>query len=67
VEKRVSSLFVTEGKQTRKILKQIFATLGPPLWQDCCDTQVVEGVVGEPDWDLAARDPDYEVDQRVNG
>jgi len=67
--------FVTEGTQIRKILNHIGVdsqpphispARGPPLWDDC-DTQALEGVAVEPDWDLAAQPaPDYEVDQRVN-
>ena len=63
--------FFTEGTQTskiRKILKHIFAERGPPLWQDCGDTQVGEGVKGELDWDVAAQLAlDYEADRRVHG
>ena len=41
---------------------------GPPLWDDCGDARMGEGVEVEPHWDLAAQPaPDFDVDQRVNG
>ena len=68
--------FITHSADIRKILDHIGVDCeaphisparGPPLWDDCGDAQVGEGVEGEPDWDLAAQPaPDYEVDQRVN-
>jgi hypothetical protein len=64
-----------EGTQIRKILHHIGVdsqpphispARGSPLWDDC-DTQALEGVAVESDWDLAAQPaPDYEVDQCVN-
>ena len=39
---------------------------GLPFWDDC-DASVDEGVVAEPDWDLAAKPaPDFEAEQRIN-
>ena len=68
--------FITEGTQIRKILDHIGVesepphiapARGPPLWEDCGDAQMDEGVHIEPDWYLAAQPaPDYEVDQRIN-
>lgn len=68
--------FITEGAQIRKILDHIGVdpepphispARGPPLWEDCGDAQMGEGVQTEPDWDLAAQPaPDFEADQRVN-
>lgn len=62
--------FITEGAQIRKILDHIGVdsepphiapARGPPLWEDCGDAQMGEGVEVEPDWDLAAQPaPDYE-------
>ena len=45
---------------------------GPPLWDECGDPQMGEGVEVEPDWatdwDGAAQPaPDFDADQRVNG
>lgn len=41
---------------------------GPPLWEDCSDAQIGEGVEIEPaDRGLVAQvSSDFEVDQRVN-
>jgi hypothetical protein len=68
--------FITEGTQIRRILDHIGVdsepphispARGPPLWDDCDDAHVGEGVAVEPDWDLAAQAaPDFEVDQRIN-
>ncbi|GDX57380.1 hypothetical protein LBMAG30_15430 [Comamonadaceae bacterium] len=68
--------FITEGVQIRKILDHIGVdsepahispARGPPLWDDCGDAHVIEGVAAETDWDLAAQvAPDFEVDQRIN-
>ncbi len=68
--------FITDGTQIRKILDhigvdseppRISPACGPPLWDDCSDAQTDEGVLIEPDWDLAAQPaPDFEVDQRIN-
>ena len=68
--------FVTEGMQIRKILDHIGVesepphispARGPPLWEECGDAQMDDGVHIEPDWDLAEQPaPDYEVDQRIN-
>ena len=69
--------FITEGAQIRRILDHIGVdsepphiapARGPPLWDDCSDAQMDDGVQIDPaDWDLAAQAaPDYEVDQRVN-
>ena len=68
--------FVTEGTQIRKILDHIGVesepphispARGPPLWEECGDAQMDDGVHIEPDWDLAEQPaPDYEVDQRIN-
>ena len=66
--------FITEGVQIRKILDHIGVASepphisparGPPLWDES-DAHVGEGVVAEPDWDMAAQAaPDYEVDKRI--
>jgi hypothetical protein len=54
--------FVTEGMQIRKILDHIGVeselphispARGPPLWEECGDAQMDDGVHIEPDWDLA--------------
>jgi hypothetical protein len=69
--------FITEGMQIRKILDHIGVdsepphiapARGPPLWDDCGDTQMDDELQIEPaDWDLAAQPaPDFEVDQRIN-
>ena len=68
--------FITEGPQIRKMLDhigvesespRIAPACGPPLWEDCGDAQMGEGVQTEPDWDLAAQPvPDFDADQRVN-
>ena len=68
--------FITEGAQIKRILEHIGVdsepphispARGPPLWDDCGDAQMGEGVEVEPDWDLAAQSaPDFDVDQRVN-
>jgi len=68
--------FITEGTQIRRILDHIGVdsepphispARGPPLWDDCDDAHVGEGVAVEPDWDLAAQAaPDFEVDQRIS-
>ena len=73
--------FITEGAQIKRILEHIGVdsqpphispARGPPLWDDCGDAQMGEGVEGEPDWatdwDGAAQPaPDFDVGQRVNG
>ena len=69
------SAFITEGTQIRRILDHIGVASqpahislarGPPLWDDC-DAHVGEGVVVQPDWDLAAQAaPDFEVDQSIS-
>ena len=50
--------FITEGMQIRKITyhigvesepPQISPARGPPLWDDCSDTQTDEGVHIKPD------------------
>ena len=75
-----SIAFITHSADIRQILDHIgaesepprlSAARGPPLWQDCGDAQVGNGVQIEPDWatdwDGAAQPaPDIEVDQRVN-
>ena len=69
--------FITHNADIRRILdhigvesdaSHITPARGPPLWEDCGDTQAGEGTQIGPDWDLAAQPvPDYEVmDQRVN-
>jgi hypothetical protein len=68
--------FITHSADIRQILEHIGVdsqpphitqARGPPLWDDCGDAQMGEGVEVEPDWDLAAQPaPDYEVDQRIN-
>ena len=72
--------FITEGAQIKRILQHIGVdsepphispARGPPLWDDCGDAQMGEGVEVEPhwatDWDGAAQPaPDFDVDQRVN-
>jgi hypothetical protein len=68
--------FVTEGTQIRKILNHIgmdsepphiSPARGPPLWDDCGDAQMDDGVHIDPHWDLAAQPaPAYEADQRIN-
>ncbi len=67
--------FITEGTQIRKILDHIGVdsesphiapARGPPLWDDCGDTQMDDGVT-EPDWDMAAQPaPEFEGDQRIS-
>ena len=68
--------FITHSADIRQILDHIGVEAepphitparGPPLWDDCGNAQMGEGVEVEPDWDLAAQPaPDYEVDQRIN-
>jgi hypothetical protein len=68
--------FITHSADIRQILEHIGVdsepphitpARGPPLWDDCGDAQMGEGVEVEADWDLAAQPaPDYEVDQRIN-
>jgi hypothetical protein len=68
--------FITKCVQIRKILDHIGVdsepphispARGPPLWDDCSDAQMDEGVHIKPDWNLAAQlAPDYEVDQRIS-
>ncbi len=68
--------FVTEGTQIRKILNHIgvdsvpphiSSARGPPLWDDCGDAQMDDGVHIEPDRDTAEQmAPDYCVDQRIS-
>jgi len=68
--------FIAEGMQIRRILDHIGVdsepphispARGPPLWDDCGDTQMDDELQIEPDWDLAAQPaPDFEVDQRIN-
>jgi hypothetical protein len=67
---------ITAGMQIRKILDHIGVdsepphispARGPPLWEDCGDAQMDDGVHIEPDWELAAQPaPDQEVNQRIN-
>ena len=67
---------ITESAQIKRILEHIGVdsepphispARGPPLWDDCGDAQMGEGVEVEPHWDLAAQPaPDFDVDQRVN-
>jgi len=68
--------FITHSADIRQILDHIGVesdpphispARGPPLWEECDDAQVDDGVQGEPDWDLTAQPtPEYEVDQRLN-
>jgi hypothetical protein len=40
---------------------------GPPLWEECGDAQMGDGVQIEPNWDMQAQaTPDFEVDQRIS-
>jgi hypothetical protein len=68
--------FITDGTQTKNILDHIGVNSGPsqispargsPLWDDCSDAQMDDGVQIEPnDSYLAAQPaPDFEVDQRI--
>jgi hypothetical protein len=68
--------FITHSADIRQILDHIGVesepphitpARGPPLWDDCGDAQMGEGVEVEVDWDLAAQPAaEYEFDQRVN-
>jgi hypothetical protein len=68
-------VFITHSADIRQILEhirvqteppRITSARGPPLW-DGCDTQMGDGVYGEPDWDEAAQPaPDVEVDPCVS-
>ena len=68
--------FITHSADIRQILEhigvepnppRISPARGPPLWDDCGDAQMGDGIAVEPDWDLAAQPgPDYEADLRIN-
>ena len=72
--------FITHSADIRQILDHIGAesepphftpARGPPLWDDCGNAQMGEGVEVEPDWvtdwnGAAQPAPDYGVDQRIN-
>ena len=67
--------FTTFSADIHKILEhigvepeapRITTAHGPPLWDDCGEQELGEGVDAEPDWDMTSQSaPHYPDDQRT--